>query len=670
MPRVNDPFERQHIANLSKYAKIIDEIFKAAAKEAASIGVIVGNGNFDASRVFSFADYPITYKMIQSLLSRLANSVETAIVNGVEAEWTLANNKNNELSRRVFGDNVGKLTQEQYRKYFSSNDEAREAFLARKEQGLNLSERVWRYTECFKSDIELGLDIGIRNGLDAAQMSRQLRQFLQHPDMLFRRVRDEHGNLVLSKRASDFHPGRGVYRSSYKNARRLAVTETNMAYRSADYERMQQLDFVVGIEIRLSNNHTTPGKNGLPIPLVDICDELKGKYPKDFKFTGWHPHCRCHAVSILKTESELMQENAAILRGEEPSKESVNAVTDVPKEFKDWVKDNASRIIKAKTIPYFMQDNMGVVSKIFTDNQPSTNMAEMLERSFAQYFGVTRNRDPRLSAIGQRLCSKEYNDMTDLEKTALVNQYRRVAGELTMIDLREWGVISDDMVMSRIEAAHEIQKGRVDFVRGVRVEIPEVRRDIIVFKDKYGMEFAYPIGITKENVLYSASNASEQFNSISPVLKRNIRRISFYPMNNPTDDYFRKAYNRPTMRAAATDGGSVSFWSCTSGMSDKQFIQYITHEAGHALDSSKKLNGISNSAEWIAAQKADMLLHSDNRGRVLDYPTEYASTNTCEDFAESIMLFATNRIELKQIAPNRERFIAELFNRLYKRKKS
>ena len=21
----------------------------------------------------------------------------------------------------------------------------------------------------------------------------------------------------------------------------------------------------------------------------DICDDLKGRYPKDFKFTGWHP---------------------------------------------------------------------------------------------------------------------------------------------------------------------------------------------------------------------------------------------------------------------------------------------------------------------------------------------------------------------------------------------
>ena len=458
MPRVNDPFERQHIANLSKYAKIIDEIFKAAAKEAASIGVIVGNGNFDASRVFSFADYPITHKMIQSLLSRLANSVETAIVNGVEAEWTLANNKNNELSRRVFGDNVGKLTQEQYRKYFSSNDEAREAFLARKEQGLNLSERVWRYTECFKSDIELGLDIGIRNGLDAAQMSRQLRQFLQHPDMLFRRVRDKHGNLVLSKRASDFHPGRGVYRSSYKNARRLAVTETNMAYRSADYERMQQLDFVVGIEIRLSNNHTTPGKNGLPIPLVDICDELKGKYPKDFKFTSWHPHCRCYVVSILKTESELMQENAAILRGEEPSKESVNAVTDVPKEFKDWVENNEHRIKTARSIPYFMQDNGTFKGGKFTlktfgtqSTEAQTGVSEFeVRRNLARLYGFKAdgflNMEVNLDSIAEAVEQGELGTAQS-RLTSLVNSAERHAARTPdeirriqdLADLRKYG---------------------------------------------------------------------------------------------------------------------------------------------------------------------------------------------------------------------------------------
>lgn len=93
----------------------------------------------------------------------------------------------------------------------------------------------------------MGLDLGIRGGLSAREMARDLQKYLQHPDMLFRRVRDEHGLLHLSSRAADFHPGQGVYRSSYKNALRLAATETNIAYNTADYIRWQQMDFVVGI---------------------------------------------------------------------------------------------------------------------------------------------------------------------------------------------------------------------------------------------------------------------------------------------------------------------------------------------------------------------------------------------------------------------------------------
>ncbi len=367
MPRVNDPYERQHIANLAKYGRLIDEIFRAATREAAAIGSTVYD--FDPSRVFSFDDYPITHERVRTLLSRLQRGVETAIVNGVEAEWTLANNKCSALSQLVFGNNIGRLTQAQYRRYFSSNDDARQAFLARKEQGLNLSERVWRYANDFRKDIELGLDVGIRSGLDADAMSRELRTFLQQPERLFRRVRDEHGNLVLSQRASEYHPGKGVYRSSYKNARRLAVTETNMAYRTAEYDRIQGLDFVVGIEIRLSNNHTCNG-----IPLTDICDELKGRYPKDFKFTGWHSHCRCNVITILKTEAELMEENRAILAGKEPSHDSVNAVNDVPDNFKEWMAKNEERAKYAKSIPYFIKDNPRYIPKSFAEGMGTLEM--------------------------------------------------------------------------------------------------------------------------------------------------------------------------------------------------------------------------------------------------------------------------------------------------------
>ena len=35
-----------------------------------------------------------------------------------------------------------------------------------------------------------------------------IENWLRYPDMLFRRVRDEHGDLRLSQRASMFHPGK------------------------------------------------------------------------------------------------------------------------------------------------------------------------------------------------------------------------------------------------------------------------------------------------------------------------------------------------------------------------------------------------------------------------------------------------------------------------------
>ena len=357
-------YDSRHWRNQAAYERQVDAIYRAAAKEAAALGVSIKD--FNPDRLFSFSDYPNTRKKIEKLLSGLQSAIEAVIVNGIRSEWTLANNKNDELARQVFGDNVGKLTKEQERRYFSTNGAARDAFIKRKTDGLGLSDRVWKYTSQFKEEIELGLDLGIRSGRSADELSRDLRSYLQHPDKLFRRVRNEHGQLVLSQRAKAYHPGRGVYRSSYKNARRLAATETNIAYRTADYERWQQLDFVVGIEVQLSGNH----------PVPDICDDLKGRYPKDFKFTGWHPHCRCHVISILKTPEELMADNRRIMEGKEPTVGSVNTVTDVPQAFTDWVRDNSDRISRAKSLPYFIRDNKAVVDSILNPKPTPLEIAK------------------------------------------------------------------------------------------------------------------------------------------------------------------------------------------------------------------------------------------------------------------------------------------------------
>lgn len=379
-------YDLRHKRNIKVYELQIDNIYRDAIREAVSISGTVGEIKPDTP--FSFDDYPITRKRIDNLMSGLKSRMQAVILNGINAEWTLANNKNSELANRVFGKNVGKLTEAQYRRYYSTNENAREAFTQRKTAGLNLSDRVWRYTKQFKEEIEMGLDIGIRSGRSADELSRDLRQYLKQPDKLFRRVRDEHGQLQLSKRAKAYHPGLGVYRSSYKNARRLAATETNIAYRTSDHLRWQQMDFVVGIEIHLSNNHTLNGK-----PFHDICDELQGRYPKDFVFKGWHPHCRCFATSILKTQEEIAKDTQKILNGEAVDGESVNRVDDVPQVFKDWLTENDERIQRASSVPYFMSDNTK-----YTGVQPS-------------YGAVGAVTGTKLGRAATKAAFKVYEDM-------------------------------------------------------------------------------------------------------------------------------------------------------------------------------------------------------------------------------------------------------------------
>lgn len=434
MPRLNK-WERQHLKNLLSYQAMIDEIYNTAAREAAAIGVSIHKIN--PNRVFSFADYPSTARRIETLLESLKLGLQTVIVNGVRSEWILANNKNNELCNQVFGDNVGKLPQAAYKRYYSSNPEALEAFTQRKVAGLRLSDRVWNYTNQFKDEIELGLDVGIRDGLSADEMSRQLRTFLKYPDKLFRRVRGKDGNLQLSKRAAAFHPGQGVYRSSYKNARRLAATESNIAYRTADYLRWQELDFVVGILIEPPKTNHEP----------DICDDLKGRYPKDFKWIGWHPHCRCHALTILKTREEMNRDTQRILQGEEPLSESENKVSAIPDVFNKWIDDNRERAKGWASMPYFVRDNPQYVS----DFRVGTYSAA--EKKFTRAYHTS----PAMKQSLALFLDKKYPDIKNTEKAALieytrgdVSDFRHLNKELMQDSLSEFNVALSELLSSAL----------------------------------------------------------------------------------------------------------------------------------------------------------------------------------------------------------------------------
>ena len=471
MPKPTD-YDKTHLRNMAGIGTRIDRIFKKAAEEAAKIGVSI-KAALPEDRLFSFNDYPETKKQIDRLMTALQESMETTIVNGVRSEWTLSNNKNNALASRVFGDNLGKLTKEQYRRYYSTNGNALDAFIKRKENGLTLSDRVWKYTDAFKNEIEFGLDLGIRSGENAASLARSLQEYLQYPDKLFRRVRDKHGILRLSKAAKAFHPGRGVYRSSHKNARRLAATETNIAYRTSDHLRWQQMDFVVGIEIKLSNNHTVNG-----MPLTDICDTLKGRYPKDFKFVGWHPHCRCHVVTILKTEEEMMRDTQRILNGEQPLKGSVNTVKSVPAAFKDWVEEHSDRIERGGNLPYFIKDNKAIVDKLIVQKLNPKILTEEEFLSYSRQMNISKEQWEELyngeDVYIDSSWSREINANLSEEKIGEVvpdnfmdaGSYKQIT---TLDDVINKNQLKEDLLVYRKVSQQWLEREGISFKEGAIV---------------------------------------------------------------------------------------------------------------------------------------------------------------------------------------------------------
>lgn len=357
MARMNK-YEARHIRNVEAYKREVQKIFDEATKEALRMGIRL---DADTGKPFSFDDYPATKRKFEALMAKMHQRLMAVVRNGVDAEYELVQDSAGAQIRSVFPALSAAQISEQLRKLSNSN--AKAAFEQRRKRGLGLSDKVWQYTGQYKQELEMALDIGIGEGKSAQALSREVRKYLRQPNMLFRKVRDKHGVLHLSKRAKAYHPGRGVYRSSAKNAMRMVATETNIAYRSADYLNTQASPWIVGIRIVLSNNHTCKDSQGVAQPFTDICDKLAGKYPKDFKFTGWHPNCRCHIEYIHKTDAEVERDTKRMLRGEKPieAHESKNFVGELPKSFKDWYDSNKERLSRSKTTPYFIEDNKKLI---------------------------------------------------------------------------------------------------------------------------------------------------------------------------------------------------------------------------------------------------------------------------------------------------------------------
>ena len=371
-----DPETFDRIKRTEAYAEKVRKMFAQTVNDILALNKSLPT--LEPGVMFSFDDEGNRKKAEQTemLLRRLHAAVTTAIEKGIKLEWDAANAETDKLIGSLFGKRV--LNDENFRGWLHRNNDARRAFIERTDKGMNLSDRVWKSTRQLRDEMEIAMTIAIGEGDSAASMSRKVRQYLNDPDLMFRRFRykDDEGNWQRKwkKRITDPDTGKhtwidydkdsyrdewtgpGYYKSSAKNAMRVTRTETNMAYRAADNARWEQLDFILGIHIQPSESHPQP----------DICDELAGDYPKTFKFTGWHPQCFCVMTPILPTDDELVAMADAKLEGEEYTPET-DPITDYPKGFKDFVQDNAENINKARlsgTEHYFLRDNKDIVDKI------------------------------------------------------------------------------------------------------------------------------------------------------------------------------------------------------------------------------------------------------------------------------------------------------------------
>lgn len=379
-------FDSEVLRFAAKSNERIEQMFNDYFDELAAIGIKTPKD----SGVFSFEkDVPPQYReKVDQLTKSFQERLYKEIHAGVDVAYGISLAKHTALLSALFPEGLN--VHQPRRK------DAREAFIRQRTKPtgrLSLSDRVWNYANQGKAEVEAAMSLAIEDGVvqgkTAAELGRSLRKYLNDPDRMYRRY---HTTITLAdgskkdvvtwrKRVigpdGKVHfveteidkPGQGVYISARANAERCSRSEINGAYRYADYERWNDEEFVIGIKISLSNNHTVKQE----IPFHDICDDLQGIYPKTFKWAGWHPQCRCHATAVTASKEERLQ---WLAEGCPPGFFDDKYIKDAPPQMVKWLNENMDKVQRAKSLPYWIQDNLKV------KNTPKG------EEKIVQLFGV------------------------------------------------------------------------------------------------------------------------------------------------------------------------------------------------------------------------------------------------------------------------------------------
>ncbi|MGV8136479.1 MAG: hypothetical protein AB2L20_14820 [Mangrovibacterium sp.] len=371
-------YERQHIQKLLQQEGAVKYIFDdfirstsdlmARWKDSGSENVWIRNASVE--------------KGIEKELVNLHSNLSKNITNYSQDAWNRSNMKTDDLVTAYIKDLP--LNDLVRRGLFARNADALTSLMNERIEGKTVSQRVWDITGNAKENMEYYLKSGLSTGRPSTLISQDVRQLLKEPDKRFHRIRNADGKLVPSAPMRDYHPGTGVYRSSFMNAKRLAVTRTNRSYRTADHERWKGMDFIVGIDIRRSANNKGP---------CPICDALAGKYPKDYHYGGWHPFCICPATPILMEEDAFLD---SLVDDTEPVGEFVR---DIPAEARNYINKNDSlkRYVVGDNGKYFGSSPVKVKAKPIKTIKTAQQKAEIQQKWNARVSG--RKYNAQLSEI-------------------------------------------------------------------------------------------------------------------------------------------------------------------------------------------------------------------------------------------------------------------------------
>lgn len=309
--------------------------------------------------LFNFDNFPVLKARLNEIFNDYFQNSMLCYKSGITSGVSLAYSHDN--------DALGQFSVLTDKALETARKTAAATFIANRlnaKNGLNLAQSVWNYCQQTKVEFEMAMSNVIADGLEkgtsAEEVGRRIRQYLNNPDMMYRRY---HTVKVLKngqkkdvvtwrrKRIIDGrvrfveepleHVGQGVYRSARKNALRVARTEINAAYHKARNGRWANEPFVIGQHIHISPQHD-------PDEDADICDELEGYYPKDFDWDSWHPQCMCTSDPVMISGEERKQFYKRMLNGEDMSSYvSPNSIKDVPDQYKRYIEANGDKIVDA-----------------------------------------------------------------------------------------------------------------------------------------------------------------------------------------------------------------------------------------------------------------------------------------------------------------------------------